>query len=175
MSELFANYAHLIVFLHVLSAFIWVGGMIAIRLAVTPVINAGGVTPEQKLQSDVMSMMLQPKQRLGMSLQITGKLLKLVLLFIIMLFVTGLIMAVATGGHHGAMKSLYLTKEILWTVMAFIYAFIYIKRAKAWKLFNQGEMALAKAQMKLVPNLFLPLNIILGLVALWMGVSLRGL
>lgn len=175
MSELFANYAHMIVFLHVFSAFVWVGGMIAIRLAVTPVINAGGVTSEQKLQSDVMSMMLQPKQRLGMSLQITGRLLKLVFVFIAILFVTGLIMAVATDGHHGALKSLYLTKEILWTVMALIYAFIYIKRAKAWKLFNQGEMALAKAQMKLVPNLLLPLNIILGLVALWMGVSLRGL
>jgi len=33
---IFADYAFFIVFLHVLSAFVWVGGMIAIRGAVHP-------------------------------------------------------------------------------------------------------------------------------------------
>jgi uncharacterized membrane protein len=175
MTELFNNYGHLIVFLHVLSAFIWVGGMIAIRLAVHPVISGGGVNAEQKLQSDVMSVMLLPKQRLGITLQITGKLFNLVMLFIVILFVTGLIMAIATGGHHGDLKSLFLSKEIIWTVMAVNFTYMYVKRAKAWKLFSKGEVALAKAQMSLIPNLLLPLNIVLGIVALWLGVSLRGL
>ena len=175
MTELFNNYGHLIVFLHVLSAFIWVGGMIAIRLAVHPVISGGGVNVEQKLQSDVMSVMLLPKQRLGITLQITGKLFNLVMLFIVILFVTGLIMAIATGGHHGDLKSLFLSKEIIWTVMAVNFTYMYVKRAKAWKLFSKGEVALAKAQMSLIPNLLLPLNIVLGIVALWLGVSLRGL
>lgn len=34
MSEFFQNYSALIVFLHVISAVIWVGGMIAIRFAI---------------------------------------------------------------------------------------------------------------------------------------------
>jgi len=175
MTELFNNYGHLIVFLHVLSAFIWVGGMIVIRVTVHPVVSRGGVTPEEMLQSDVMSKMLEPIQRLGVTLQITGRLFNLVMLFIVILFATGLIMAIATGGHHGALKSLFLSKEILWTIMAVNYTYMYIKRAKAWKLFSKGEVALAKAQMSFIPNLLLPLNIVLGLVALWMGVSLRGL
>ncbi len=175
MTELFGNYGHLIVFLHVLSAFIWVGGMIAIRLVVHPVISGGGVTPEQKLQSDVMSVMLVPKQRLGMTLQIMGKLFNLVMLFIVVLFATGLIMAIATGGHHGDLKSLFLSKEIIWTVMAVNYTYMYIKRAKAWKLFSKGDVAGAKAQLTWIPHLLLPLNIVLGIVALWLGVSLRGL
>ena len=175
MTEIFNNYGHLIVFLHILSAFIWVGGMIAIRVAVHPVIGRGGVTAQEMLQNDVMSSMLVPKQRLGITLQITGRLFNLVMLFIAILFATGLIMAIATGGHHGDLKSLFLSKEIIWMIMAINYTYMYIKRAKAWKLFSQGDVALAKAQLSLIPNLLLPINIVLGIVALWLGVSLRGL
>lgn len=84
-------------------------------------------------------------------------------------------MAIATGGHHGDLKSLFLSKEIIWTIMAVNYTYMYIKREKAWKLFSTGDVAGAKAQMTWIPHLLLPLNIILGLVALWMGVSLRGM
>ena len=175
MTELFNNYGHLIVFLHVLSAFIWIGGMIAIRVAVHPVIGRGGVTAAEMLKNDVMSSMLVPKQRLGITLQVTGRLFNLVMLFIALLFATGLIMAIATGGHHGDLKSLFISKEIIWTIMAVNYIYMYIKRAKAWSLFSKGDVALAKAQLSLIPNLLLPINIVLGVVALWLGVSLRGL
>ena len=126
------------------------------------------------LQNDVMDSMLKPKQRLGITLQITGRLFNLVMPFIVILFVTGLIMAVATGGHHGELKSFFLTKEIIWTIMTVNYLYMYTKRAKAWKFFSKGEVALAKAQVSLIPNLLLPLNIVLGIVALWLGVTLRG-
>ncbi len=175
MTELFNDYGHWIVFLHVLSAFIWVGGMIAIRVAVHPVVSRGGVTAEQMLQNEVTTLMLVPKQRLGITLQITGRLFNLVLPFIVILFATGLIMAIATGGHHGDLKSLFISKEILWSIMAINYSYMYAKRAKGWKLFSQGDVALAKAQLSLIPNLLLPLNIVLGIIALWLGVSLRGL
>ena len=174
MTELFSNYGGMIVFLHVLSAFVWVGGMIAIRIAVHPVISRGGVTGAQMLQNDVMDSMLKPQQRLGITLQITGRLFNLVMPFIVILFVTGLIMAIATGGHHGDLKSFFLTKEILWTIMTVNYIYMYTKRAKAWKLFSKGEVALAKAKMSFIPSLLLPLNIVLGIVALWLGVTLRG-
>ena len=175
MTELFNSYGHLMVFLHVLSAFIWVGGMIAIRVAVHPVIQRGGVTEKEMLQSDVMSSMLVPKQRLGITLQTTGRLFNLVMPFIAILFATGLMMAIATGGHHGDLKSLFISKEIIWTIMAVNYTYMYLQREKAWKLFSQGEVALAKAQLSWIHNVLLPLNIVLGLLALWLGVSLRGL
>lgn len=175
MTELFNNYGDVIVFLHVLSAFVWVGGMIATRIAVHPVISRGGVTGADMLQNDVMDSMLKPKQRLGITLQITGRLFNLVMPFIVLLFATGLMMALAMNGHHGELKSVFLSKEIIWTIMAVNYFYMYIKRAKAWKLFSHDDVALAKAQVSLIPNLLLPLNIILGIVALWLGVSLRGL
>ncbi|RLA68016.1 MAG: hypothetical protein DRQ78_01850 [Epsilonproteobacteria bacterium] len=174
MTELFNNNAQFIVFIHVLSAFVWVGGMIAMRVAVHPVISRGGVTAEQMLQSDVMLSMLNPKQRLGITLQTMARLFNLVLPFIILLFATGLIMAIATGGHKGALKTLFLSKEIIWTIMAVNFSFMYIRRVKAWNLFAVGKVKEAKAKMKWMANVLLPLNIVLGLVALWMGVSLRG-
>lgn len=175
MTELFNTYGHVMVFLHVLSAFIWIGGMIAIRVAVHPVIQRGGVTDEEALKSDVMISMLEPKQRLGITLQITGRLFNLVMPFIVILFATGLMMAIATGGHQGDLKSLFLSKEIIWTIMAVNFTYMYIKRANAWRLFSQGTVAEAKAQLTWIPNVLLPLNIVLGIVALWLGVSLRGL
>jgi uncharacterized membrane protein len=175
MTEFFSNYGHLLVFLHVLSAIIWVGGMIAIRVASHPVITRGGVTDAQMLQTKMISEIIEPKQRLGIILQITGRLFNLVIFFIITLFATGLIMAIATGGHHGELKTLFVSKEIIWMIMAVNFIYMYIRRAKAWKLFNKGDIKEAKAKMKWIPNVLLPLNIVLGLIALWMGVSLRGL
>ncbi len=175
MVDFFANNAQFIVFIHVLSAFVWVGGMIAIRIAVHPVIARGGVTDAQMLQTHKIAEILEPKQRLGITLQTTGRLFNLVIFFIIALFATGLIMAIATGGHKGVLKTLFISKEIIWTIMAVNFTYMYLRRVKAWKLFNQGEIALAKAKMKWIPNVLLPLNIVLGLIALWMGVSLRGL
>jgi len=175
MGEFFANYGHLLVFLHVLSAFIWVGGMIAMRVAVHPVIARGGVTDAQMLLSDKIADILEPKQRLGIIMQTVGRLFNLVMPFIIILFATGLIMAISLGGHHGELKTLFVSKEILWSIMALNYGYMYYKRATAWSMFNQGKVKEAKARMKWIANVLLPLNIVLGLVALWMGVSLRGL
>jgi uncharacterized membrane protein len=175
MVDFFANNAQFIVFIHVFSAFVWVGGMIAIRIAVHPVIARGGITDAQMLQTHKIAEILEPKQRLGITLQTTGRLFNLVIFFIIALFATGLIMAIATGGHKGVLKTLFISKEIIWTIMAVNFTYMYLRRVKAWKLFNQGEIALAKAKMKWIPNVLLPLNIVLGLIALWMGVSLRGL
>ncbi|MCF6172831.1 MAG: hypothetical protein L3J44_03500, partial [Campylobacteraceae bacterium] len=63
---LFTNYGHEIVFLHVLSAIIWVGGMIAIRLAVHP----------------SMQTIEDPKIKLGKTLMLMGKFFNIVIPFI---------------------------------------------------------------------------------------------
>ena len=49
-------------------------------------------------------------------------------------------------------KTLFLSKEIIWTIMAVNFIFMYMRRAKAWKLFNAGDIAGAKAKMKWMPN-----------------------
>ena len=158
MQDLFQNYAHLIVFIHVLGAIVWIGGMIAIRIAVHP----------------AMQSIEDPEIRLGKTLMITERLFNLVMIFVILIVVTGLIMAIALGGHHGPDKAIFIGKEIIWTIMAINYTYMYIKRIRAQRRFNAGDLAGAKALVANIPNLLLPINIALGLVAVWLGISLRG-
>jgi uncharacterized membrane protein len=40
MKDIYENYTAIIIFLHIISAVIWIGGMIAIRLAVHPAIGS---------------------------------------------------------------------------------------------------------------------------------------
>jgi len=171
--ELLGAYGHEIIFLHVISAVIWVGGMIAIRLAV-----------HQNLQ-----LIEDKKVRLGRTLAITGRFFNIVIPFIIILIVTATIMAVGFGFRVSALneagdiisQSAYMTyqtvhiKEAIWLVMSMNFTFMYIKRRKAQKLFFLGEFKNAKESVAIIPKLLLPINIVLGIVAIWLGITLRGL
>ena len=153
MSTFFQNYATLLIFLHVVSAIIWVGGMIAIRVAAHPTLQT----------------IEEPKVKLGKTLEIVGRLFHLVIPFIIILLITGVIFELA-----GIKTPLVHVKEAIWTVMTLNFIYMYIKRAKAQKLFNSDKLAEAKEQVKLLPTLLLPVNILLGMAAVMVGVILRG-
>ncbi len=174
MYAFFGEFAGFVVFIHLLSAIIWIGGMIAVRVAVHPVIARGGLTQAWMKRGDMVASMLTPKQRLGITLQITGRLFNLVMLFVFFLLLTGMIMALAMHGHEGDLKALFVTKEIIWTLMTLNYLYMYAARKQAFALFDKGEIEAAKAKVALIPNLLLPVNIFLGLVALFVGVVLRG-
>ena len=151
---LFTNYGQEIVFLHVLSAIIWVGGMIAIRLAVHP----------------SMQSIDDPKIKLGKTLMLMGKFFNIVMPFIFILLLTAIVLIFAIGKSPAIEM-----KENIWMVMAANFTWMYLKRRKSQKLFDEGKLPDAKAVVALIPKVLLPLNIVLGLVALWLGVGLRGL
>lgn len=172
MVELFGSYAHEIVFLHVLSAFVWVGGMIAIRLAVHPIL--------QRIE--------EPKVRLGRTLAVTGRFFNIVIPFLLLIIFTAVIMAVGLGFRAAAVdasgnilsETAYATyqivhvKEVIWVVMAANFTWMYFKRRKAQKLFDAGALPLAKETVAIIPKLLLPINIVLGITAIWFGITLRG-
>jgi len=158
MTELFNNYSALIVFLHVFSAIVWIGGMIGIRMTVHP----------------SMQSIDDPKIKLGKTLEIMKRLLNMVIPMIIILLVTAIIMAIGFGFKGTELYTMVLIKEAIWTIMGVIFIVIYVKRNRAEKLFNKGEFGGAKEKIKLIPNLLLPINIGLGLIALYFGIVLRG-
>ena len=172
MVNLFGNYVHEIVFLHVLSAFIWVGGMIAVRFAVHPVM--------QSIDDSAI--------RLGKTLQITKNLFHIVMPFIAVLIVTAVLMAVGLGFRIAAVDEsgnvinqtaygiyqIVHAKEVIWMVMTANFTWMYFKRRKAQKLFDAGDLSAAKSAVAIVPKYLLPVNIALGVLALWLGVTLRG-
>jgi uncharacterized membrane protein len=155
LAEFFGTYAHSIVFLHVISAIIWIGGMIAIRLAVHP----------------HLQLIEETRLKLEKTLSIMGRFFNIVMPFIIILLMTAVVMSM---GMQLENKMLVHAKEAIWTIMAINFAFMYLKRRKAQKFFDNNQLADAKLTLALIPKVLLPLNIVLGVVALIFGVTLRG-
>lgn len=154
MQTFFEDYKTIIIFLHILSAVVWIGGMIAIKFAVHPVIQT----------------IEEPKIRLGNSLRIVGRLFHLVMPFIALSLICALLI-IKGAGYTGGFIHL---KEAIWSVMTLNYTYMYIKRTLAQKSFDQGNFVNAKEHMRLLPTILLPINIVLGIVAIFLGVVLRG-
>lgn len=158
MSDFFNNFSSIIVFLHVISAVIWVGGMIAIRFAVHYSI--------QEIQ--------EPKIKLGRTLENLKRFFNIVIPAILTLLITAIIMIIALKFQETEHYALVIAKEIIWTIMTLIFITIYIKRNKAQKAFDNNDFANAKNNLLPIATYFIPANIILGLIAIFLGITLRG-
>ncbi len=158
MTEFFNNFSSIIVFLHVISAVIWVGGMIAIRFAV-----------HYSMQN-----IEDPKVKLGRTLENLKRFFNIVIPTIITLLITAIIMIVALGFKGTALYNIVIVKEIIWTIMLIIFITIYMKRNKPQKAFDSGDFVNTKKQLIPIATYFIPINIVLGLVAIFLGITLRG-
>jgi len=158
MKELFLSMPNVIIFLHVISAVLWVGGMIAIRFAI-----------HYSMQN-----IEDPKIKLGRTLENLQRFFNMVIPAILILLITAIMMILGLELKVTPLYSFAIAKEIIWTVMTLIFIYIYIKRLKAQKYFDKGELALAKAALEPIAKIFIPTNIILGLIAIFIGVTLRG-
>jgi hypothetical protein len=60
-------------------------------------------------------------------------------------------------------------------IMAANFSWMYLKRRKAQKLFDGGDLPAAKAVVAVIPRILLPINIVLSIAAILLGITLRGL
>jgi uncharacterized membrane protein len=153
MEEIVVEYGSLIVFLHIISAVIWVGGMIAVRVAVHP----------------AMQMIATPEVRISRSLNITKNLFYLVIPFILILVITGIFLVLAM--HRG--DPLSHIKEGIWLMMFINFVAMFIRRGKAEEFSRKGQVAEAKKIADLITKYMIPTNIILGIIAIYVGAMLR--
>ena len=158
MTDFFNNYSSIVVFLHVISAVIWVGGMIAIRFAV-----------HYSMQN-----IEEPKVKLARTLEFLKRFFSMVIPAILTLLITAIIMIIALGFKGTELYSVVIIKEIIWSIMTLIFITIYIKRNKAQKAFDSGDFASAKNNLLPIATYFIPINIVLGLIAIFLGITLRG-
>ncbi|WP_122893584.1 hypothetical protein [Arcobacter peruensis] len=147
-----------VVFLHVISAVLWVGGMIAIRFAV-----------HYSMQNIV-----EPKIKLERTLENLKRFFNMVIPAIIILLITAVILILTLGFKGTPLYSFVIAKEAIWTVMTIIFITIYIKRNKAEKAFISGDFLGAKNALMPIAKYYIPLNIVLGIVAIYFGITLRG-
>ncbi len=154
-----ASNMHLIVFLHVLSAVVWVGGMIAIRFAVhyaTHIID-------------------QPKIKLEVTLEMLRRFFKIVSIALIVIILTAVAMSIGFGLNTGELSAVSHSKELIYVVMALVFISIVKKRNKAQVLFNEGNLLECKKQLLPISGYLIPINITLGIIAVYLGIVLRGL
>ncbi|MDD2906880.1 MAG: hypothetical protein WBK95_07065 [Sulfurimonas sp.] len=156
MQEFFAEYKTLIVFIHVFSAVVWVGGMIAMRYAAHP----------SFLQIE------SPAHRMERIAHALKGLFTIVVPFVILLLLTAIIMIKGYDLSNTEYATLGHIKEGIWSLMAVNLFVMILRRNRAVRLLNEGNMVGAKFSLELIGKYMVPVNIILGTVAIFLGVAL---
>lgn len=169
--ETFVHHKTLIIFLHVISAVIWVGGMIAIRFAT----------------HQSLALIEDPKLRMERAAYTLKRLFSIVWPFVIVLIMTAVLMAVGYQFRAAAMDangnvineymmSIYNTvhiKEMIWVIMSVNLAAMMFRRRKAEIALRDGNLESAKSLLEVISKYMVPVNIVLGVMAIFIGVILR--
>lgn len=159
MGAFFAEYGRYIVFIHVFFAIVWVGGMIAIRFSMHPALQA---IEDVSLRQNVT---LRALDRFFLSVSAAT----------VFVGLTGIVMMIALGFKSS--PDLYLVVHIktqIWMVMAIVYGVVYYRFTKAKKAFLSEDYVLCAKYMAPLSKALIPMNIFLGVVAVMLGVILRG-
>ena len=171
METLFWDYAEIIVFLHILSAIIWVGGMVAMRFA------------EHQSFINIEN----PAFRLERIAQALTRLFVIVAPFIVILIITAVLMSVGWGfraaavdANHNVIDAAAMhiynivhVKEGIWMLMTLNYLAMVWRLKKAKKALESNDVLNAKKLLEIIGRYMVPVNIALGVVALYLGVVLR--
>ncbi|WP_457747947.1 hypothetical protein [Sulfurimonas sp.] len=156
MGEFFGEYKAIIVFLHVISAVVWVGGMIAIRFA----------AHQSFMQIE------SPQKRLERISHTLKRLFTIVVPFVIILLFTAVIMLIGYDLKNTPYAGFGHVKEAIWAFMSVNLFVMILRRNRAVKLLNAGDMAGAKFSLELIGKYMVPLNIVLGIIAIFLGAIL---
>lgn len=169
--SLFADYKNIIVFLHIISAVVWVGGMIAMRFAA----------------HNSIQMLDNTHVKIERTAHALKRLFAIVAPFVVILIITAVIMAVGYGFRTAAVDAsgnvidayamhiynLVHVKEAIWLIMTLNFIAMVLRRNKAQTLIKNGDLIGAGAALKVIGKYMVPLNIILGICAIYLGVTLR--
>lgn len=156
MQEFFLEHRTLIVFLHVISGVIWVGGMIAMRYAAH--------YSFLKIES--------PQKRLEHIAYALKRLFYIVLPFVAVLIATAIFMIKGYELSSSSFSTLSHAKEAIWTIMFLNLSIMIYRRNRGEMLLNKGDTVGAKKQIELIGKFMVPLNIILGITAIFIGTYL---
>ena len=153
MQDIFLEYKTVIVFLHVISAVVWVGGMIAMRYA----------AHYSFLEIE------SPQKRLERIAHALKRLFYIVLPFVVTLLVTAVFMIKGYSLSQSDYSALSHAKEGIWSIMFINLIVMILRRNRGEKMLNEGNMVGAKSQIELIGKFMVPLNIILGITAIFLG------
>lgn len=156
MQDIFLEYKVVIVFLHVMSAVVWVGGMIAMRYA----------AHHSFLEIE------SPMKRLERVAHALKRLFIIVIPFVIILLITAIFMVKGYGLSQSGFSSISYLKEAIWSIMFVNLIIMILRRNRGERFLNEGNVVGAKGQIELIGKVMVPLNIVLGILAIFLGTYL---
>jgi uncharacterized membrane protein len=158
--KILESYGFIILPLHLISAIVWIGGMVMFIFAVYPSLKQ---IPNQK--SFVRT-----------ALRTFRRYFNFLFFFIVILMITGVIMEL--GGnyseHSPTLGAIVGTKEAIWVLMFLNYLFAYYKVMEAKKRCLSSDADGASDNVRLIAHYLFGINIFLGLMALYFGLMLKG-
>ncbi len=153
MQEIFLEYKIIIVFLHVISAVVWVGGMVALRYAAQPSLL--------EIESSAEKL-----KRISHAIK---RFFIILFPFIIILIITAIIMIDAYSLLQDEFSVLSYVKVGLWSVMFINYIVAIKRRNRADKMIIEDDFVGAQGQLGPIGKILVPMNIVLGVTAIFIG------
>jgi uncharacterized membrane protein len=158
--EFFGSFAKIIVFLHIVSATILIGGLFVLRFVIKPIL----MTMEDE------------EDKFQRCLKILDRYAKILLPVMLILISASLMMTIGLGFEYASpiTYTLIHVKEALWLFIAFNFVYMYWKLLGARKAYKKYDYFEVKENIILIVNCLVPLNLILALIAVFVGVTIRG-
>ncbi len=159
-ADVFGSYSRIIVFLHILSASLLVGSMLIMIFVVRPVI------------SSVEDSVLRYKSCLGM----LKKYIYFIIPVMLILVSASVFMNVGLGFKYGNPTKFIMIhiKESIWLFMVFNFMLMYIKYSNAKRALKREDFLTTQENIILTVKYLMPLNLLLGMIAIYFGVIIRG-
>jgi uncharacterized membrane protein len=153
------EYLGLILTLHILSAIIWIGGMITFIFSLYPSVLQ---IPNDKLM-------------IRTSIRSLRRYFKILLPAVVILGISGVLMELSGNYDNQAptIGAMIGAKEAIFVLMAvnFIFGFYKIKEAKQRCM--KSDIHYAQDNIRLVIHYFFTLNVLLGIFSLYFGIMIR--
>jgi uncharacterized membrane protein len=149
-----------IIMIHIASAIVWVGASFFFSMSVFP------------------SLSQIPNERMIVrtTIRIMFRYLKVTFVASLLLLATGVFLAIQKKVYetNPILKTILYTKGYIWAFMTIAYIYAYNKAKMAKRICFKGDSLLAVENLKVIANYVFVLNFILGLIAIYFGVMLRG-
>ncbi|MDD3325056.1 MAG: hypothetical protein PHN38_08080 [Sulfurospirillaceae bacterium] len=158
--EIFGNFSRVIIFLHIASAVLLVGGMFVFRLVVDP----------------AMRIIEDEKARYESYIKMIGRFFIFLVPVMFILVSASVFMNVGLGFRYGDPTTFVMihTKEAIWSFIAFNFIYMYIKYVKAKNALAKNDYLVVDENIILMTHYLIPLNTVLGFIAIYLGIVVRG-
>ena len=141
------------IFLHVFSIIIWIGGMAMMRCVVYPSLNS---LPNDEVKT-------------AQKINVMKRFIFVASPFILILMGTGIYLMSSFQGNMNVH-----IKEAIWLVMVLNFVFMYLQVKKAEKTVKENQdFAKAQKQLSIITNFLIPATILPGMGAIILGIMLK--